>query len=116
MLLDSDRTRLFHMLEAAREAVGYVQGRNRVDLDGNRPLQHCIVRCIEIIGEAASRITPEFKLAHPEIPWRLPVAMRNRLVHVYFDINLDILWQTAEAELPTLIKKIEPLLTGGENT
>jgi len=104
------------MLEAAREAVGYVQGRSRADLDGNRPLQHCIVRCIEIIGEAANRITAEFKLQHPEMPWRLAIAMRNRLVHVYFDINLDMLWQTAEAELPELIKKIELLLTGRENT
>ncbi len=104
------------MLEAAREALGYVEGRTRSDLDGNRPLQHCLIRCIEIMGEAASRITSEFRLAHPEIPWRLPIAMRNRLVHAYFDINLDILWQTADAELPALVKILEPLLKGGKET
>ena len=98
------------MLDAAEEAIGYIRGKQRSELDGNRPLQHSLVRCVEIIGEAASRVSQQFQLAHPEIPWRLAIAMRNRLIHAYFDIELDTLWRTVEEELPLLVRQLQPLL------
>ena len=110
MLLDSDPIRLRHILEAAREALEYAKGRTRSDLDKDRTLQHCLVRCIEIVGEAANRITPEFRRAHQEIPWRDAITMRNRLMHAYYDISLNVLWQTVHNDLPAIIEKVEPLL------
>lgn len=85
MLLDSDQNRLRHMIEAAQEAVGYVVGLPRAEFDAQRPLQHSVVRCIEVIGEAASRLSSEVRTANPEIPWQDMMGMRNRLIHAYFD-------------------------------
>lgn len=101
---------LRHMLDAAREAHGYVRDKRREDLDGERQLQHSLIRCIEVVGEAASRIDPDFRSAHPEIPWVGIIAMRNRVIHAYFDIDLDVVWTTSRDELPKLIEQIELLL------
>jgi len=111
MLLDSDHTRLRHMIEAAREAVGYIKDLPREDFNSQRPLQHSIVRCIEIIGEAASRISPELRGTNPHIPWQDMIGMRNRLVHAYFDLDLDLIWITAKQELPDIIPRLEALLS-----
>ena len=105
-----DLNRLYHMWEAGREAVGYARGRTRQDLETDRPLTHSLVRCMEIIGEAASKISPEFRNAHPEIEWADMIGMRNRLIHAYFNINLNIVWRTVNEELPRLIAEIEPIL------
>ena len=107
---DPDLIRLCHMWEAAREAIGYAAGRSRQDLASDRPLQHSLVRLLEIIGEAAGTISEHFRAEHPEIPWRAMVGMRNRLVHAYFDVNLDVVWRTVTEELPRLIAQIEPIL------
>jgi len=105
-----DLNRLFHMLEAAREAAGYVKGRCRDDLDIDRPLAHSLVRCLEIIGEAASKVSPEYRAMAPQIAWADMIGMRNRLIHAYFDINLNIVWRTVTEELPALIAELEPIL------
>ncbi len=110
MLLDSDRNRLRHMVEAAQEAVGYVESLPRDEFGSQRPLQHSVVRCIEVIGEAASRLSPGFCKAHSDIPWQDMVGMRNRLIHAYFDLDMDLIWQTASRELPDLISRLEALL------
>jgi uncharacterized protein with HEPN domain len=68
-----------------------------------------LVKVIEIIGEAASRVSPEYQANHPQIPWPAMSGMRNRLVHAYFDINLRILWQTTQEDLPLLIDDLEKL-------
>ncbi len=105
-----DRIRMLHMLDAAREALAFASGKTRSDLDENRALTLAIVKCIEIIGEAAARISTETKAAIPALPWRDIVGMRNRLVHVYFDVNLDIVWSTVDEELPGLIDEREAVL------
>jgi len=110
MLPDSDITRLRHMLESSEEAIEYARGRSRGDLDLDRPFEHLLVRCVEIVGEAASRISEETQSAHPEIPWRMLVGMRNRLVHAYFDIEKDTLWRTVETELPVLANQVGEIL------
>lgn len=107
-----DQVRLRHMLDAAREAVTFVQGRRRADLDTDRMLALSLVKEIEIIGEAANQIAKTAREELPEIPWADIIGMRNRLVHAYFDINLEILWQTVEQDLPPLIRALERVLKG----
>lgn len=102
-----DLIRLRHMLDAAREAVSFARNRRRGDLDKDRMLTLSIAKSIEMIGEAASKVTNESREAYPEIPWTDIVAMRNRLIHVYFDINLDLVWTTVIDDLPSLIAAIE---------
>lgn len=102
-----DLIRMRHMLDAAREAMSYTGGRKRSDLDRDRMLVHSLVRCIQIIGEAASRVTAQGRSETPAIPWPDIVSMRNRLIHAYFDINLDLVWDTAVDDLPPLIAALE---------
>jgi uncharacterized protein with HEPN domain len=97
-----DRIRLIHMLEAVREARGFADGRGRVDLDNDKMLLRALVKDIEIIGEAASKVTDETRTATPSIPWTIIVATRNRLIHAYFDLDLDRLWETVVVDLPSL--------------
>ena len=98
-----DETRLLHMLDAAQEAVAFVQGRTRDDLDNDRQLVLALVKDVEILGEAATQVTEPTRQGLPEIPWERIVGMRNRLVHAYFDVNLDIVWETVQGDLPELI-------------
>ena len=69
-----------------------------------------LVKCIEIIGEAAANLSPETKALHPGIPWRTIIAMRNHLIHAYFNIDLDRVWGTVVADVPVLIDQVEPLV------
>jgi len=102
-----DLNRLVHMLEAAKEAVEYTVGQNREDLDSDRQLVHSLVRCLEIIGEAATRVSTQCKSDIAHIQWEDMMGMRNRLIHAYFDINLNIVWRTVKEELPALIEELE---------
>jgi uncharacterized protein with HEPN domain len=99
------------MLDAAREAMSFAAGRSRDDLDRDRMLVLAIVKDVEIIGEAASRTTTAARAAHPDVPWMQIIAMRNRLIHAYFDVDLQVVWDTVTVDLPQLIAVIEPLVT-----
>jgi uncharacterized protein with HEPN domain len=105
-----DEIRLRHMLDAAREAMSFAQGRTRADLGSDRMLVLSLVKAIEIVGEAAYQIAETTREELPAVPWADIIGMRHRLVHVYFDINLDVLWQTVQDDLPALITLIEPLV------
>lgn len=76
---------------------------------GNDLIQSAVIRQIEVIGEAASLISTEFCVDHPEIPWRKMVDMRNRLIHGYSRVRLDLVWQAVRDDIPSLIALIEPL-------
>jgi len=102
-----DGIRFHHMLDAAREAVEFVRSRTRSDLNGDRQLVLALVKCIEIIGEAAYQVTPDTRAQTRRIPWDDMIGMRHRLVHAYFDIDLDILWKTAKEDLPPLIAELK---------
>lgn len=106
----ADVVRLRHMIDAAKDAVFFSEGKQASDLATDRKLSLALVKSIEIIGEAATRVSPETRSKSPDIPWVDIVSMRNRLIHAYFDINLDILWKTVSEELPPLIVQIEKLL------
>jgi uncharacterized protein with HEPN domain len=107
-----DIIRLRHMLDAAHEAFEFVQGQTRVDLDSDRKLVLALVKDIEIIGEAGYQVSQTTRDRLPGIPWDDIIGMRHRLVHAYFDINLDILWQTVQGDLPLLIAELERVLPG----
>ncbi len=104
-----DAIRIRHMLDAAREAVSLVEGKRRDDLNRERTLVLALVKLIEIVGEAASKVSPDARSEASQIPWQAIVAMRNRLIHGYFDINLDIVWDTVTSELPSLITALDKL-------
>ena len=109
-----DEIRLRHMLEAAQEAVSFARGRTREDLGTDRQLVLSLVKDIEILGEAASRVSEAAREQSPAIPWDEIIGMRNRLIHAYFDINLDIVWETVQEDLPGLISLIQPLVPPDE--
>lgn len=102
-----DRIRIQHMLDASRSVSRFISGRQREDLDGDEMLRFALVRAIEIIGEAAGKVSMETRQLMPDIPWREAVGIRNRLVHAYFDIDLDVLWKTADEAVPMLMKQLE---------
>lgn len=98
------------MLDASREALDFVAGKERADLDEDRMLALALVKSIEIVGEAGASVSPEGRAEIPDIPWRQIVAMRNRLIHAYFDVNLDVVWETVRRDLPPLISTLEKVL------
>ena len=105
-----DRVRLRHMADALRSAMRFAEGRRRAELDTDEMLAFALVHAIQIVGEAASRISSDTQDRHPQIPWANVVGMRHRLVHAYVDINADILWVTATEAAPALLAQIMPLL------
>jgi uncharacterized protein with HEPN domain len=108
--MQPDLVRVRHMLDAAREVQQFTAGRSREDLDRDQLLVRGVTKSIEIIGEAAARVSAAFSSAHPEIPWQDATSMRNRLVHGYFDIDLDIVWSTARQDVPALAGLLETLI------
>jgi uncharacterized protein with HEPN domain len=103
----SDSVRARHILDAAREAVALSKGRSRADLDTDRLLALGVTRLLEIIGEAAKGISPAFREKYPHLRWKEMAGMRDRLIHGYFDVNLDVVWQTVTTNLPPLIAGLE---------
>ncbi|MBE3143706.1 MAG: DUF86 domain-containing protein [Planctomycetes bacterium] len=107
-----DAIRLRHMLDAAHEAIEFAQGRTSVDLNGDRKLVLALVKEVEIIGEAAYQVSQTARNQLPDIPWDDIIGMRHRLVHAYFDINLDIPLRTVQDDLPPLIAELERTTPG----
>ncbi|MFH0988937.1 MAG: HepT-like ribonuclease domain-containing protein [bacterium] len=106
----SDTIRIRHMADAARKAVLFTQTKSRIDLDTDEQLALALVRLIEIIGEAASKVTEEIKVQFPIIPWKNIVGTRNRIIHAYENVDYDILWQIVHVDLPVLIQQLEEVL------
>lgn len=102
-----DEARLRHMRDSAHDVVEFSHGRTRADLDSDRKLVLALVKSIEIIGEAAYQVSPATRREIAAIPWDDLVGMRHRLVHAYFDINLDILWRTAVEDVPRLLSLLD---------
>jgi uncharacterized protein with HEPN domain len=98
------------MVDAAKEAMSFIEDRKRSDLDTNRMLVLFLVKSIEIMGEAAPKVTKESRDNHPEVPWLNIIGMRNRLIHVYFDIDLDRVWDTITDDLPPVVATLETIV------
>ena len=112
---DRDRVRVRHMLDAAQEAVQFAGRRSREDLDLDRMLELALTRLVEIVGEAAKSVSQATRDAHPEVPWRQITGTRDRLVHGYYDVNRDILWDIVAHDLPALIPQLEALVARDPN-
>jgi uncharacterized protein with HEPN domain len=105
-----DLIRIRHMLDAIKEALAFAKDKSREDLDDSRMLTLAIIKELEIIGEAASKLTPDLKTDHSHIPWADIVGMRNRLTHGYFDVDLDRVWDTVLEDLEPLCKELEKII------
>lgn len=109
-----DETRLRDMLDETRHVAEFIEGHTRSDLDTNTMLAYAVVRAIEVIGEAAARVTEETHLQYPQIMWKNIIGMRNRIVHDYNNVNLDIVWQVASQNLPELEQQLADILNDNQ--
>lgn len=110
MARPDDRRRLQHMLDHAFEAAEMAKGRTRADLDSDRQLNLSLVRLLEIVGEAAAKVTQDVREGHPAIPWKDIVSLRNRLIHGYDQVDFDILWAIVQDDVPLLIRELRRIL------
>ncbi|MEW6440005.1 MAG: DUF86 domain-containing protein [bacterium] len=111
--MQSDRANLAYlwdMLDAAKAIQEFVGGRTFEEYRRDRMLRGAVERHLEIIGEAANRVSAEFREAHPEIPWRSIIGQRNVLIHAYGEIRQELIWKTATVHVPELIAHLEPLV------
>ena len=100
---------LEHIRQAAGDACAFVQGTDREAFLDDRRTQRAVVMSLVIVGEAASKLMdqyPDFTTAHPQVPWRSMRGMRNRIAHGYFDINLEVVWDTVQTALPELLQQL----------
>ena len=105
-----DETYLLDILIAARKALKFVEGVDRAEFEDNEVVQNAVLRPLEIIGEASSKISKDFRKSHKEIPWSDLIDLRNRLIHEYFRVDYSAVWDTIQKDLPRLIAQIEPLV------
>jgi uncharacterized protein with HEPN domain len=101
---------LRHMLDAARKAASLVKGKGRAVLDSDETLGLAIVRLLEILGEAARGVSQEFQDSHLQIAWKEMIGARNHLIHGYYEVDYDIVWQILTDDLPLLIKELEKIV------
>ena len=108
--MKGDLVRVKHMMDAAQEILDYMSDKKKEDLHRNRMLSLAVVRLLEIIGEAANKVTPGFQKKYPNVPWRFIIGTRNRLINGYYDIDLDVVWETVTKDIPQLQKELEHAL------
>jgi len=103
---------LDHMWQAAADACGFIEGMSKDDFLADKRTQQAVIMSLIIIGEAATKVMDqyaEFSAQHPEVPWRSMRGMRNHIAHGYFDINLDVVWETVQSALPELLERLSAL-------
>lgn len=110
-----DEAYLLDMLLAARDAQNFARGLTREQFQASRLHQVAALKVLETIGEAASRVSEPLRATHPQIPWREIIGTRNRLVHAYFEVELDEVWDTVQNDLPPLIAALERLVPPEES-
>ena len=101
---------LHDMLEASNKVASFVVGSTLEQFLGDEKTQFAVVRGLEIIGEAAKKIPASFKAKHPQIPWREVAGMRDKLVHDYFGVNAQVVWKTAQEDVPGIAKSLHSIL------
>jgi len=99
------------MLDHIEEVIALARGRQRVDLDSDRLFYLAVLKLVEIVGEASTRVSEPFRISHPEVPWREIVGTRNRLIHGYDAVDRDILWTIAIDDFPALAARIKSMLS-----
>ncbi len=107
----ADQERLTHMLRAAQDAVAIATGRRREELDTDILLPHALIHCVQVIGEAAARVTDAGRAHVTGLPWPRMVGMRHILVHDYFNVDLDAVWRVVNEHIPGMIPVLQAALT-----
>lgn len=105
-----DLSRVRHAVDACKKLLKFTRDKSRESLDSDEILTLAIVHLLEVIGEAAQGVSSGFQETHPDIPWKKMIAMRNRLIHGYFAINLDIVWDTVLHDIPPVLEGMENIL------
>jgi uncharacterized protein with HEPN domain len=108
---------LDHLRQAATDACSFVSGLSKDDFLADRRTQQAVIMSLIILGEAATKVMDGhagFAAVHPEVPWRSMRGMRNRIAHGYFDINLDVVWETVQTALPALLKQLPAVDQAGD--
>ena len=109
-MLPEDKIRIQHILDEINDMIGFVEKISYQNFINDKKTVNAVIRSLEIIGEAASKISTELKENHPEVPWKQIVGMRNHLIHVYFDVDHQTIWQTLRQDIPMLSEIITKLL------
>jgi uncharacterized protein with HEPN domain len=110
-----DEATLLDIAQAARRIISFVQGVDEASFAANAEKHWAVVAQLLVIGEAVTRLSPEFRSSHPEIEWAKIAGMRTRLIHGYDTIRWDVVWRTATEAVPQLLAQIEPLLPTEES-
>lgn len=110
MNADQDRFRLRHMLDAAEKIVAFTAGTSASDFLANEEKQLAVVRLLEVVGEAANSLSDEIKERHADIPWSQITATRNRLIHGYFDVDLNVVWRIVCEDVPALVAQLRSII------
>ena len=107
---ENDRIRIHHIIDAAQEELSFVRNVDQENFSNNRMMILSVIKEIEIIGEAVSKISDEIKLMYSDVPWEDIVGMRNRLIHGYFDVDVKLVWNTTKIDPPPLVSSLEAIL------
>jgi uncharacterized protein with HEPN domain len=107
---------LLDIVTMANDAISFATGMDKKAFSKDRKTQYAIIRCLEVIGEAAKRIPDDFRNAHPQVPWKQLAGMRDILIHSYDKVNVDIVWETVQKDLPDILNKLSPIIKPEENT
>ncbi|MBI2941318.1 MAG: DUF86 domain-containing protein [Chloroflexi bacterium] len=107
-----DTVYLRHILDAINQIQDYTSGISSEQFLQYRMLQDAVVRQLEIVGEAARNLSESFRQAHHELPWAEIISMRNRMIHAYFNVNLVIVWEVVQQEVPGLGRQVKRCLEG----
>lgn len=108
--MKDDRLYLVHMLETARQVAAKVAGRSRADFDMDENLRLALTHLLQVIGEAARRVSEPTRIKIAELPWKQITGMRHRIVHDYMNINFAIVWQVTQEDIPVLVAKLAPVV------
>ena len=109
-MIEADRWRFAHIADALGTAMTSIRGHERAELETNQMLVYALVRALEIVGEAASKISAAGRAEFSDLPWTDMISMRNRLVHAYFDVDIDTLWDTVADDVPPLAERVKEIL------
>jgi uncharacterized protein with HEPN domain len=108
--MSRDDAYLYDILESSRVALEYVGGKSREEFTKDAILQDAVVRRLEIIGEAAGRVSTATQKKFPKLPWQAMKGTRNRVIHEYDSIELDIIWDIIQLDLPLLVSELEKII------